>query len=243
MRLSYSKLSAFERCPFLYRKIYIEKAVRRPKTFFSFGLSLHKVLEKFYSGSLFYKLGIKKPTKEYLLKLLNRHWVTAGMTSFENAEFLNEARGILEKYYDAFIDGLFQPAWRVEAPFNFRLGKHEVRGYIDRIDSTANGFEIIDYKTNMFIPDIRNLKEDLQLQIYFTAAKNYFHKKVDSLSYIFLRFNKKISFAGTAFNRQEIEEKILRIAERISGESDFPPKRNIYCRQCDFRDYCGMFAQ
>ena len=241
MRLSYSKLSAFGRCPYLYRKIYIERARRVPKSFFSFGSSVHKALEKFYSGPLLYKLGLKKHTKEYLLKLLEKNWLTDGISPEQNRKLLDEARAVLSNYYDIFTDGIFSPAWGVEVPFSFRAGPHEVRGYIDRIQKNGRGFEIIDYKTNRRIPPAKQMREDLQLKIYFYALRNFFRKNADSVSYIFLRFGKKISFDTSSFDSGKIRDEILGIAGRITAEKNFYPKRNIYCGSCDFRSECGMF--
>lgn len=242
MYLSYSKLSSFERCPYSYRKIYIEKVKLPPKKQFSFGHSLHRVLEKFYSGKFLYSLGIKKPAKEYLLKLLDRNWISEGYTGGENEMFFKEAAEILDRYYETFINGIFAPAWRVEAHFSFRVAGHVVSGYIDRIQRTEDGFEIIDYKTHKRVPSIPDLRSDMQLPIYSLAGSVFFRKKVSSVSNIFLRFTKKISFSSEEFNGEEIKDRISRLARRIKNEESFSPKKNRYCGLCDFRYECGMYS-
>ena len=241
MYLSYSKLSAFERCPYSYRKIYIERVKLPPKKQFSFGHSLHRTLEKFYSGQFLYSLGIKKPTKEYLLKLLNKNWIPAGYAAGESGIFFKEAAEILGRYHEMFVSGSFVPAWRVEAHFSFRLAGHVVSGYIDRIQKTEDGFEIIDYKTHREIPSSSDLRSDMQLQIYFLGARRFFGKRVTSASNIFLRFMKKISFREEDFNEEKIKDRINRLAGGIRSAKRFPPKRNRYCGLCDFRYVCGMF--
>jgi len=241
MYLSYSKLSAFERCPYSYRKKYIERVKVPPKKQFSFGLSLHATLEKFYSGKFLYALGIKKPTKEYLLKLLNNNWLTAGYEASESEIFFKEAEEILGRYHEKFVSGSFVPAWRVEARFSFRLAGHIVSGYIDRIQKTEDGFEIIDYKTHKRVPPMSDLRSDMQLQIYSLAGSVFFGKRVSKVSNIFLRFAKKISFKDEDFNEEKIKDRINRIAKEIKNTKSFLPKKNRYCGLCDFKYVCGMF--
>ncbi|MCD6413177.1 MAG: PD-(D/E)XK nuclease family protein [Elusimicrobia bacterium] len=241
MYLSYSKLSAFERCPFYYKKIYIERVKLPPKKEFSFGHSLHGALEKFYSGKLLYFLGLKKPTLENLLKYLDEKWVSEGLSEEENQVFRREAVEILKKYFEIFVDGNFRPAWRVEARFSFPVGPHTIGGFIDRIQKRSDGYEIIDYKTHSRIPGISYLEQDMQLPIYFLACTEFFRKKVKTVSYIFLRFMKKISFNTENFDEDAIKQRILQVAETIKNETEFQPKKNIYCELCDFKDSCGLF--
>ena len=241
MYLSYSKLSAYEKCPYSYRKVYIDRVKTPYKKYFSFGHSLHAALEDFYSGRLAYWLGLKKPTKENLIAALRRRWKSEGYSPEESAAAFEEGRELLENYYEVFAKDNFTPAWRVEPHFSFSAGRHQVAGFIDRIHRNGGGFEIIDYKTHRRIPEKETLERDLQLPIYYIGCTEYFRKKITAVSYIFLRHAKKVSYDVSRFDIEKIKQRIGLIAERMAGESDFLPRRNSYCGSCDFKN--GLFTR
>ncbi|MBU3956469.1 PD-(D/E)XK nuclease family protein [bacterium] len=241
MKLSYSKISSFERCPYAYKKTYIEKVPPQAKKYFSFGHSLHGALEEFYSSPLLYRLGLKKPTKNNLRRALLKRWIKGGSTPEENEAALRDAEIIIEKYYETFISDSFTPAWRVEAPFSFTAGRHTVMGIIDRIHRLGEHFEIIDYKTNKKIPQEENLKRDLQLYIYYLGCREFFRKNITRVSYIFLRYMKKISFDTSSFDDDGIRNRLASAGDRMAAEKDFLPRRNMFCGACDFRKECGIF--
>lgn len=241
MRLSYSKLSAYEKCPYSYKKVYIDRVKTPYKKYFSFGHSLHAALEDFYSGRLSYWLGLKKPSKENLISALRRHWKSEGYTSEESERAFDEGGQILENYYEVFVRGDFSPAWRVEPQFSFSAGRHQVGGFIDRIHRNDGGFEIIDYKTHRQIPEKETLERDLQLPIYYIGCTEYFRKKITAVSYIFLRHAKKVTYDVSRFDVGRIKQRIEMTADRMAGESDFRPRRNNYCGACDFKNECGLF--
>jgi len=68
-RLSYSAISTYRGCPLQYKLIYIDKLKRLPKPYFSFGSSLHKATEYFYSGMF-----TTPPTLDELLKYYRENW-------------------------------------------------------------------------------------------------------------------------------------------------------------------------
>lgn len=55
-----------------------------------------------------------------------------------------------------------------EIRFEVPLGRHTLRGIIDRLDLRANRLEIIDHKTGSYIP--KNLRHDLQFTSYLYAT-------------------------------------------------------------------------
>ena len=52
------------------------------------------------------------------------------------------------------LAGGASPPTAIERPFTFRLGQDQIRGRIDRLDETASGAVITDYKSS----DVRDQK-------------------------------------------------------------------------------------
>jgi len=269
LRLSFSKLNMYIRCPRQYRFVYLDKVQLKPHSFFSIGTSIHEAMEKFYDyGGIF-----KKPGLKTLLSMLNESWKSDGYLEdgADEKEYFKNARKMLEDYYNSFVAGVpYKKAYRIEEYFELPIGKSALMtGYIDRIDELADGnYEILDYKTEPNWPNEEVMEDHkLQLAIYWWACKMGRITPIPpvALSLFMMKFNKKVSFypqqAGAAktdssidMDRMmaEIVERIDRIVDEIkvaqfkyksSGKPDevFVPKRNTYCTNCDFKLDCPLF--
>lgn len=49
---SYSALSAYQTCPYSFKKIYLERVKTIPNYFSEYGISIHRVLEKYFNGEI-----------------------------------------------------------------------------------------------------------------------------------------------------------------------------------------------
>lgn len=240
--LSYSRIATYINCPLRYKFIYIDKLPTKVRSYFSFGGSIHKVLEIFYHPEKNF-INMKKPPFEYIISLLDEHWISAGYaTKNEEQKAKEKALKILKRLYQETIFG-FQPAYLVEQSFSFPLDKFKVIGRIDRIDYTNNGYTIIDYKTSRILPRFFKVTEILQPVIYYIGAKESLHlEKIDNVSLYFVNFNKKVKFNISDEMVEKGKKKIIQVGEAIMRD-EFYPKPNGYCGSCEFKDICPVYKK
>ncbi len=256
IRLSYSKLSSYKRCPRAWKKVYLDGISSRPRPFFSFGTAVHEAFEHFFDPE-----GEKKPTLKHLLAL----WDTAFREhpegyhdEEERRKYFRRGVEMLKEYYEKNLSGgRYQPAYSIEDYFEVPLGENAVMaGFIDRIDRLDDGsFEILDYKTEPTRRSQEEVDKDDQLTIYFWAGREVFNLEIKQLSLLMLNFNERmvttrkpedipIIVGAIDVVAVEMKEKIRRHQEEHEPSEDecvyFPPKKNKYCRGCDHLDSCPL---
>lgn len=237
MRLSYSAISTYQKCPLAYKFQYIEKVPTKPSHYLSFGSSVHSALE------FFYNVKVAQPCSlERLLQELEKVWKSDGYESeSREQEYKEKGRAILTLFYHENVPSFTVPV-AVEKRFLIDLDGIKLSGVIDRITRLASGgLEIIDYKTNEKLPPPYRLKEDLQLPIYHMAAEQLYGKEPDKVTLYFLVPNEKISTKKTKRDITQTRQKILRVADSIQKQK-FEPLKNPLCPWCDFIELCPLHA-
>ncbi|MGC8999540.1 RecB family exonuclease [Caldisericum sp.] len=238
--LSYSKISTYIKCPLRYKFIYVDNLETEIKPYFSFGNSIHKVLEKFYSPEENFKV-LKKDPYKYLLELLDKHWISAGYKNVqEELSAKNEAKEILIAYYRENIFG-FEPAFEVESEFSIPFLGLDLKGRLDRVDKVNKDFIIIDYKTNNFLSDSFREDEILQPVIYKIAGDYKYGKNIKEISFHYLRKGKKVNFEVSSYLIEKSKKRIGEIVENIY-KGYFQPNVNKSCSTCEFKDRCEAYA-
>lgn len=239
MRLSYTAISAYERCPLSYRYRYIDGIEEEPSPHLSFGRSLHAALEWLYRRDV-----PVPPTLDEFLEYLTCCWSSEGFEGEEQERaFLEHAREVLSCYYHVNMADFRLPV-ALEERFELDMGSYVLSGVIDRVDRHADGrYEIIDYKTNRRLPEIARLREDLQLPIYQLACGEVWGITPSKLTFYYLVPNQRYStrpLDGEGIAR--VRERIDRVADRIS-QGDFSPTPNRLCPWCSYRDICPETAR
>jgi DNA helicase-2/ATP-dependent DNA helicase PcrA len=250
---SFSQLKAFETCPWQYYSQYILKVPVKGNFNFSYGKSLHAALQKFFetarqrSGAVQTDLfgatrSEKKSTREIvsekeLLDYLEESWIPDWYNSKQD-QLDNKKKAIksLKTFYQSIKENIPVPL-ALEKSFFLKIGSYTVKGFIDRIDTRADGqVEIIDYKTG-------SAKEKLtaddkeQLLIYQLAVQEVLHLPVANLTFYYLDENKPMSFLGSPAELTAVQDKALGLIEKIK-QTEFPPHPDQHCRYCNFRDIC-----
>lgn len=240
--LSFSRIAIYNECPLRYKYIYVDKLPTKARSYFSFGNSIHKVLEKFYHPEENFKRK-NKPPLEYLMELLEKHWISEGYkTENQEKKAKEEAKKILLRYYRENIFG-FKPAYIVERSFSFELDKFKVIGRIDRIDKVDGGYKIIDYKTSRLLPKFFREIDLLQPVIYKVAAEKALGlENTKEISMIYVRFNEEIKFNIEKRFIEKGLEKIIETGNKILDEQ-FDPLPNGRCSTCEFRNICPAFKE
>ena len=260
LRLSYSKLSSYRRCPRAWKRTYLDgefKQKNRP--FFSFGNAVHETFEQFYDPRR-----NTKPTLKNLLALWDKTFQSypeGYADDKEKQKYYQTGLEMINKYFIHFVEGgKFHPAYAIEKYFELPLGKNAVMtGYIDRIDQLEeDAYEILDYKTEHTRRRQEAVDQDDQLTIYFWACETIFQLKIKQMSLLMLYFDEKVVttrreedipqvVASIDTTAAEIKENVRRHQEE-HGPSEkecpyFPPQKNKYCKGCDFLEDCPLRSE
>ena len=237
MRISPSSISLYRECPLRYRFISLDKLKPAPKPFFSFGNAIHKSLYYLYADSLF-----SLPPLTDLLLFYHNNWNHQGYSnSKEETEYYRLGLSILSNFYKKEVKNGSRPV-AVEYRFNVAFDKFTLFGFIDRIDKTDGGYEIIDYKTSKKPPSLDSLKRNHQLAIYQMGVEGNLGFKVARLSILHLRSLSKISIpAHKPESLKKVLEEISEIVQKIE-EGEFEPKLHNGC-PCEFDDRCPYFRE
>ena len=91
----------------------------------------------------------------------------------------------LLRYHERLGEDGGEPRW-FERSFIFPLGRHHIRGRVDRVDELAGGgYELIDYKTG--VPKrAEQLRDDVQLALYAVAAREAWQLEATERTYYYV---------------------------------------------------------
>jgi len=237
--LSYSQIETFITCPLQYKYRYILKIPVPQAAALSFGQAIHTSLEKLYES-------LKDGTpmnKTELLGQFRKDWSASYRNKKYEYKMIERGAFLLSEYYEKVFVTTTQ-VLSLEAPFKIRIHPElSIGGKIDRIDKTASGIEIIDYKTGS-APKKRDPAKDLQLSVYALAATENaaFTKNIEevTVSLLFLDGLEKVSANRTQENLDHTKQEIHSIANTIAA-SDFAPTPGKFCDFCEFRLLCDAW--
>ena len=235
---SYSQLNSFKTCPLQYKYLYVLKIPTLPTDSASFGTSIHKTLQDFYTEFI----KDKKINKNRLLEIYKKTWVPIGYSSVAHeSRMKKEGEKILNNYFDKYHSKNIN-VLGLEKLFKIKISNDIfLTGKIDRIDGRKeNEVEIIDYKTGKK-PSERELTKSLQLSIYALAAhdKNMFNKKLSdiNLTFHYLQTQEKITLKKTEEELIKTKEDITEMVEEIK-KNKFPATPGKHCDFCSFKIIC-----
>lgn len=236
MRLSYSRLSAFINCGFLYKLKYVHRIPSRPKPHLGFGRILHSTLNRFYN------LNFDAPSLNDLLRIYRESWRTGA-----DAPSKSYDRGlhILRRYYELNIEH-YHKAVYIEQPFEIPIipiGYHTLAGRFDRVDRIDNDtYEIIDYKVARHVPPQSEVDSNLQLGIYSLAFR-LTTGKLPILSFYYLPENAKVTSRRTDRELTRIRSGLDSIVSKLMSGEHFEPHEGMECKWCDYKQYCPSKAE
>ncbi len=236
MRLSYSAIDTYLRCPLQYKFRYIERLPMKPTPQLSFGSTIHTVLKEFYRDRT------APPPVEKIVDLLDCAWEDAGFTSVEEeTEYRARAIRVLETFWEKHRTDYRCPE-AVEEFFEIPLDGVTLTGVIDRVDRTSDGgLEVIDYKTSERIPSERQVQKDLQLSIYHFAAHSVYGEEPSHVTLYFVVPDVIVRSSRSESDTQQTLRTVFDTVAKIK-EKRFEPKKNRLCPWCDHQDRCPFFS-
>ena len=249
IKTSYSALDTFKQCPMKYKFQQIDK-IKAPKSKEAvFGNKIHKALQYFHSTQPI------SPTLDELLNYLKDIWPEKEENIFlddqEDMIYFSEAIKILKNYYNHYLKIKHKfTVIDIETRFEVLLEKPPekclLRGIIDRIDKTADGIEVIDYKTTKRLPSQQDIDNSLQLSLYCLGLINRWPKFAEQglenikLTFYYLKHQETISTKRTKEQLNDIQEQIWERLAEIE-KSDFKPIPSTLCGWCGYKNLCPMW--
>jgi DNA helicase-2/ATP-dependent DNA helicase PcrA len=242
LRLSASQLGTYEDCA---RRWFYDNHLRlsdRSSVWAGFGTLVHDVLEEFLRPRSAHPF-----TLDYLLELGDRMWrddVATWAPQREQAR--RELDQVLGKWWE--IEGADfdrSQVVAVEHAFEVPVGKHTVRGRIDRIDRdpSGTGIAVVDYKTSTRAISDAEAVDDLQLAVYHLAASRDAELAATGppvrLELLYLRSGKHREQEITAGHEERTEARIGAAADAILSEA-IDPNPAAECRYCDYHRLCPL---
>ena len=245
MKTSFSALSTFQSCPLKYKFQQIDK-IRTPKSPEAvFGTLIHSTMNFIHTGNFIL------PNEKETLHHFSSNW-NSDVFDDEIKERGAFAAGIriIQDYYKkndpslAKIVGT-ESRFTIEVVDEEKEESHFVSGFIDRIDKTEDGYEIIDYKTSKKLPPQSTVDESLQLLIYLLAFQKRYPKEKSlektKLSLFFLQHGTKLTTTKNEKDLKEGKERIIGLINEIE-KSDFPAVVTPLCDWCGHQGQCPMWS-
>lgn len=230
MEISYTQLRVYLECPWKYKLQYIDglRIPHSPNS--SFGVSLHRALECFHRK--------EAGAFEDLLECYDRRWLGTGYPDEETKErWRAKGRRILERYWRSEQERRTEIVG-IEREFVYTLGRHQVRGMIDRVDRHADGrCEVIDYKTFPEMQTEAELGDNLQMRFYALGVRESLAWEPGLLTLYYVANDRRVSVPYDPAGEEELKALIERTADRIEA-GDFKPDTS-FCVRCPFHGDCA----
>jgi DNA helicase II / ATP-dependent DNA helicase PcrA len=176
------------------------------------------------------------------LGLLEAGWRRGGFGDGEQERQLHEkARRALTRYHERLLRAPADPVW-FERSFSFRIGPHQLRGRVDRVDrllgeGSGEGYELIDYKTG-HPKSAGELREDVQLSLYELAAREAWNIEAERSAYYYVLDDEKVPVSRGEDGEEWIRDAVMEAGEGILGQEFEPTPSYAACSICDYRIVC-----
>lgn len=240
--LSPTKIATFLACPLKYRWTYVDERGRwylRAKSYYSFGTTLHRVLQRFHDGG---DVGVT--TTEEALAAYEESWIDAGFSSVEEMqEAFGEGRQILERHVeevrakprDAKV--LF-----VEKQLRMPFGEDfDLIGRIDRVDEYPDGtLEVIDYKSGRQDVYPEEVQTDLAMSIYQLLLREKYPDRPVKATIVALRTGRSATYSLPDEEIDVLRQDLSELGRQILN-TNWEEVRAVFkpvCIHCDFQTLC-----
>lgn len=232
MEISFSKFRIWRECPWKYKLQFVDGRKPPLDPAASLGLSLHRALERYHADG--------EPRWESLAEAYDVRFLHGGYPDAETkAKWSRKGLRILEKYYESEIQRRSEVVG-VEKEFVFSLGRHRVRGMVDRVDRLPDGrYELIDYKTRFGLGPGEELPPpdgDLQLRFYALGARQALGLTPSVLTIHYLAAGKTVSCDYDGAGEEALQAEIVRVADAIEQAAYQPDQ--TFCPKCVFKTQC-----
>ncbi|MFC4010434.1 RecB family exonuclease [Nonomuraea purpurea] len=249
--LSPSRAGDFMTCPLLYRFRVVDQLPEKPSPAAVRGTVVHAVLERLYD------LPAPRRSVAAALELLEPQWrrLLADDPQYERmfadeaeqAQWLEQARGMLERYFTLEDPTRLEPAERelyVEAVLE---GGLMLRGYLDRLDVAPTGeVRVVDYKTGTAPGPEFEAKALFQMKFYALVLWRLRGQVPRLLQLVYLGgAGEVLRYAPDEDDLLATERKVMALwsaIERSLESGEWRARRSRLCDWCDHQALCPEFG-
>lgn len=226
----------------MYRWTYVDdrgKWYLRSKSYFSFGLTLHAVLQRFHD------VGDKGVvTTEQAIAAVEENWIQAGYASQdEMMQAMSEGKAVIENYVEAVAtQPVTSKTLYVEKQLRGDLGEFDLVGRLDRIEEGDDGtIEVIDYKSGRQDVSPEEIATDIAMGCYQLLLTQNFPGRKVCATIIALQSGAR---ATTSFSSEELEQfkfDVVYLGREILHRDyeGITPVGKTLCHGCDFLPLCS----
>jgi DNA helicase-2/ATP-dependent DNA helicase PcrA len=229
--ISPSDLQTYRMCPLRFRFGRIDRVPQRDRPGGKIGTAAHLALEAHY------RPGGSGGDGQALVARFEAQLARLGVAQTpEGEQALRRGRDQLPRYHERVMRSGATPAG-VERKFTLPLGRHTVRGRVDRIDRhPRGGFQLIDYKTGR-PPGISGVgDEDLVIALYIAAAQAN-GSKIQGARLEYVLDGDSRVFDPDPAELATLVEDARKLADAAASGA-FEPRLGWHCESCDFQLLC-----
>ena len=239
LTVSYSDIDDYRRCPLLYRFKHVLRIPVLPSPAMIYGLALHEAVRDYLRR----KRDGESPTLPDLQATFRAAWLAEGFISPEHeTERFQAGLEALRKFHET--EQARRPPDLVEQRFSFMLGRDRVVGRWDRVDQSATGAEVIDYKSSAIVegsdrPQVL-ANQDLQLRLYALAHQRMYGTRPAKATLHFLETGGLGSIEPSDADMSLVRTLVTTTAAKIQAR-DFaaaPAKGVKTCVECPYHQIC-----
>ncbi|HEX5596988.1 MAG TPA: PD-(D/E)XK nuclease family protein [Micromonosporaceae bacterium] len=250
--LSPSRAADFKTCPLLYRFRSIDRLPERPTTEQARGTLVHAVLERLFD------LPAQQRTPAAAADLVAPQWERLRgdqpelATLFDpddtaaTSGFLASARELLDGYFTVEDPRRLEPAERERLISALIDDQLLIRGYIDRLDVSADGaLRVVDYKTGGAPREAFEARALFQLKFYALVLWRTRGVVPRVLRLLYLKDGEVCDYTPDAEELARFERTVLalsRAIEQATTTGDFRPKPSRLCDWCNHQALCPAFG-
>ncbi|TDD14812.1 PD-(D/E)XK nuclease family protein [Actinomadura sp. KC06] len=252
--LSPSRASDFMTCPLRYRFRVIDRLPERPSAAAARGTLVHAVLERLFD------LPRDGRTAAAALEMLGPEWERllaeepelAGLFAdgdggdAERAEWLGQARRMVERYFTLEDPQRLEPAERelfVETVLDSGL---KLRGYIDRVDVAPSGdVRIVDYKTGTAPRADFEARALFQMKFYALVLWRLQGRVPRLLQLMYLGNGEVLRYEPDESDLRATQRKVEALWQAIRRAMDtgeWRARTGRLCDWCDHKERCPEFG-
>ncbi len=210
----------------------------KAKSYYSFGTTLHKVLERFHDSG---DVGVT--TVGDALRVYEESWIDAGYASPEEMqEAYGEGKEIVAYTIEEELKR--EPGVRTVAVEKFLkadLGPFVLIGRVDRLDQHPDGtLEIVDYKSGRGSVSDEDVVNDFAMACYqLLIRKNFPGVQVKATIHA-LKAKAKASASLSTEELARFESDLRELGQQILATTidDHSPSMKSLCKECDFLALC-----
>ena len=245
MKWSYSRITAFEFCPYKWFMTYIKKVDRKPMFFSDYGSFMHSILEKHFKGEL---------SRDELVShyIVNYKREVRGKMSNKNIaqSYYNQGFSYLEDFSFPYESPI-----AVEQEVEFKIRGYDFVGYIDYVGRDDGGIIIVDNKSRALKPRSKRAKptksdEELddylrQLYTYAIPVKEIYGEYPKRLEFNCFRTKTFISEPFIPERLIEVEDWVENTIESIAKNTDWSTRPDYFkcANLCECNNLCEHYEQ